>query len=123
MGHGKNVVTWISEGSTFRDMELMTAVIMTVLSSIAASVPGTIAAMRVSIRSYGGMSLGCAAYTLALSLLSLSMARTCHMIFCREMYLMPCLWLSVDFMLYRQKEKLTAVPGEGRFSDEKRSFF
>ena len=45
------------------------------------------------------------------------------MIFCREMYLMPCLWLSVDFMLYRQKEKLTAVPGEGRFSDEKRSSF
>lgn len=41
----------------------------------------------------------------------------------QEMYLMPCLWLSVDFMLYRQKEKLTAVPGEGRFSDEKRSFF
>lgn len=45
------------------------------------------------------------------------------MIFCREMYLMPCLWLSVDFILYRQKEKLTAVFGEGRFSDEKRSFF
>ena len=123
MGHGKNVVTWISEGPTFRDMELMAAVIMTVLFSIAASVPGTIAAMRVSIRSYGGMSLGCAAYTLALSLLSLSMARTCHMIFCREKYLMPCLWLSVDFILYRQKEKLTAVFGEGRFSDEKRSFF
>ena len=101
----------------------MTAVIMTVLFSIAASVPGTIAAMRVSIRSYGGMSLGCAAYTLALSLLSLFMARTCQMIFCREMYLIPCLWLSVDFILYRQKEKLTAVPGEGRFSDEKRSFF
>lgn len=122
MGHGKNVVTWISAGSTFRDMELMTAVIMTVLFSIAALVPGAIAVMQVSIRSYRGMALGCAAYTLALSLLSLFMARTYHMIFCREMYLMPCLWLCVDFMLYRQKEKLAAVSGEGRFSDEKRSF-
>lgn len=123
MGHGKNVVTWISAGSAFRDMELMTAVIMTVLFSIAVSVPVAIAAMQVSIRSYGGMALGCVAYTLALSLLSLSMARTYHMIFCREMYLMPCLWLSVDFMLYRQREKLTAVSGEGRFSDDKRSSF
>lgn len=118
-GHRKALNAWILAGVSFRDMELMEAVLLTVLFSLAASVLAVTAARRAAIRTYGGMALGCMGYTLALSLLCIPVARTYNMLFCREMYLLPCLWLCVDFMLYRQGEKLAVIPEERRGSDGK----
>ena len=119
VGHWKNLVAWILAVSTFRDVELMAASFMTILFSLGASVCAAKAAILISIRTYRGMVLGCAAYTLTLSLLSLHMAWTRSMMFCKAMYVMPCLWLCADFMFNRQREKLTCVPHERRFSDDK----
>lgn len=119
VGHWKNLVAWILAVSTFRDVELMAASFMTILFSLGASVCAAKAAILISIRTYRGMVLGCAAYTLTLSLLSLHMAWTRSMMFCKAMYVMPCLWLCADFMFNRQREKLICVPHERRFSDDK----
>lgn len=119
VGHWKNLTAWMLAASTFRDMELAFASFMAVLFSMCAAVFAAIAAFLVSIRTFRSMVLGCTAYTLLLCLLSLLMAPNHNMMFCKAMYLMPCLWLCADFMFYRQEKRLTLVPDEREDSDDK----
>ena len=115
---GKNMVSWMTAGPAFRDMELWTSSFMAVLLSVCASAFTAAAAMLVSIRSYKRMMFYCAAYTLTLCLISFKIASAHNMTFCKAMYLLPCLWICVDFLFYCLKETLAADVREGRILDE-----
>ncbi len=119
MGHWENLITWMMASPTFRDVRLMLASLMTILFSMCASVFMAIAAFMVRLHAFRDVILGCITYTLVLSLLLLPMVSDHNMMFCKAMYLIPCLWLCVDFMFYRQEEKLVFVPDERKDSDEK----
>lgn len=118
---GKNLIAWMSAAPAFRDMELWIASFMAALLSVCASAFTAAAAMLVSIHSYKKMIFFCMAYALTLCLISLKIASAHNMTFCKAMYLMPCLWICVDFLFYCQKEKLTATAGEGRVWDEEKT--
>lgn len=118
---GKNMVSWMTAGPAFRDMELWTSSIMAVLLSVCASAFTAAAAMLVSIRSYKRMIFFCMAYTLTICLISFKIASVHNMTFCKAMYLMPCLWICVDFLFYYLKETFAAADGEGRVLDEEKT--
>ena len=118
---GKNMVSWMAAGPAFRDMELWTSSFMAVLLSVCASAFTAAAAMLVSVRSYKRMIFFCMAYTLTICLISSKMASAHYMTFCKAMYLLPCLWICVDFLFYCMKETLAAADGEGRVLDEKKT--
>ena len=118
---GKNMVSWMAAGPAFRDMELWTSSFMAVLLSVCASAFTAAAAMLVSIRSYKRMMFYCAAYTLTLALISFKIASAHNMTFCKAMYLLPCLWICVDFLFYCLKETLAADVREGRIMDEEKT--
>ena len=118
---GKNMVSWMAAGPAFRDMELWTSSFMAVLLSVCASAFTAAAAMLVSIRSYKRMIFYCAAYTLTLCLISFKIASAHNMTFCKAMYLLPCLWICVDFLFYCLKETLAADVREGRIMDEEKT--
>ena len=118
---GKNMVSWIAAGPVFRDMELWISSFMAVLLSVCASAFTAAAAMLVSIRSYKRMIFYCAAYTLTLCLISFKIASAHNMTFCKTMYLLPCLWICVDFLFYCLKETLAADVREGRILDEEKT--
>ena len=118
---GKNMVSWMAAGPAFRDMELWTSSFMAVLLSVCASAFTAAAAMLVSIRSYKRMMFYCAAYTLTLCLISFKIASAHNMTFCKAMYLLPCLWICVDFLFYCLKETLAADVREGRIMDEEKT--
>ena len=63
----------------------------------------------------------CAAYTLTLCLISFKIASAHNMTFCKAMYLLPCLWICVDFLFYCLKETLAADVREGRIMDEEKT--
>lgn len=115
------MVSWMAAGPAFRDMELWTSSFMAVLLSVCASAFTAAAAMLVSIRSYKRMIFYCAAYTLTLVLISLRIASAHNMTFCKAMYLLPCLWICVDFLFYCLKETLAADVSEGRSLDEEKT--
>ena len=117
---GKNMVSWMTAGPAFRDMELWTSSFMAVLLSVCASAFTAAAAMLVSIRSYKRMIFFCMAYTLTICLISFKIASVHNMTFCKAMYLMPCLWICVDFLFYYLKETVAAADGEGRVLDEEK---
>ncbi len=117
---GKNMVSWMTAGPAFRDMELWTSSFMAVLLSVCASAFTAAAAMLVSIRSYKRMIFFCMAYTLTICLISFKIASVHNMTFCKAMYLMPCLWICVDFLFYYLKETFAAADGEGRVLDEEK---
>ena len=117
---GKNMVSWMAAGPAFRDMELWTSSFMAVLLSVCASAFTVAAAILVSIRSYKRMIFYCAAYTLTLCLISFKIASAHNMTFCKAMYLLPCLWICVDFLFYCLKETLAADVREGRILDEEK---
>lgn len=114
------MVSWMAAGPAFRDMELWTSSFMAVLLSVCASAFTAAAAMLVSIRSYKRMMFYCAAYTLTLCLISFKIASAHNMTFCKAMYLLPCLWICVDFLFYCLKETLAADVREGRIMDEEK---
>ena len=118
---GKNMVSWMTAGPAFRDMELWTSSFMAVLLSVCASAFTAAAAMLVSIRSYKRMIFFCMAYTLTIGLISFKIASVHNMTFCKTMYLMPCLWICVDFLFYYLKETFAAADGEGRVLDEEKT--
>ena len=118
---GKNMVSWMTAGPAFRDMELWTSSFMAVLLSVCASAFSAAAAMLVSIRSYKRMIFFCMAYTLTIGLISFKIASVHNMTFCKTMYLMPCLWICVDFLFYYLKETFAAADGEGRVLDEEKT--
>ena len=118
---GKNMVSWMTAGPAFRDMELWTSSFMAVLLSVCASAFTAAAAMLVSIRSYKRMIFFCMAYTLTICLISFKIASVHNMTFCKAMYLMPCLWICVDFLFYYLKETFAAADGEGRVLDEEKT--
>ena len=118
---GKNMVSWMTAGPAFRDMELWTSSFMAVLLSVCASAFTAAAAMLVSIRSYKRMIFFCMAYTLTICLISFKIASVHNMTFCKAMYLMPCLWICVDFLFYYLKETVAAADGEGRVLDEEKT--
>ena len=60
------------------------------------------------------------AYTLTICLISFKIASVHNMTFCKAMYLMPCLWICVDFLFYYLKETVAAADGEGRVLDEEK---
>lgn len=118
VGHCKNLIAWMVAAPTFRDVRLVFASLMTILFSLCASVFVAIAAFKVRVHTFRDMILGCVAYMLALCLLSLPMVTDHNMIFCKAMYLMPCLWFCVDFMFYRQERMLVFVPDERKDLDD-----
>jgi len=118
---GKNMVSWMAAGPAFRDIELWITAFMAVLLSVCASAFTAAAAMLVSIRSYKRMIFFCMAYSLTLCLISFKIASAHNMTLCKAMYLMPCLWICVDFLFYCLKEKLAADAGEGRILDEEKT--
>ena len=71
------------------------------------------------IRSYKNMVLTCAAYILTLCLISLGTASSGKQSFCKEMYLVPCLWIGIDYMLYWQGRRFDLASHERRLSDDK----
>lgn len=117
--HWRNFTKWISAAPTFRDKELWGSASAMLLLSIFASILVAVTAVMTSIRSYRSLVLSCAAYTLTLCLISLSTASSGKISFCKEMYLMPCLWICIDFMLYWQGRKFDLASHERRLFDEK----
>lgn len=118
---GKNLTAWMSTASTFRDIELWIAAFMAVVFSVCASAFAAAAAMLVSIRSYKRMIFSCMAYTMTLCLISFKIASAHSMTFCKAMYLMPDLWICVDFLFYCQKDKLVTATRERRIWDEEKT--
>ena len=59
------------------------------------------------------MMFYCAAYALTLCLISFKIASAHNMTFCKAMYLLPCLWICVDFLFYCLKETLPPMSVKG----------
>lgn len=119
LSHWKNVTRWTSAAPTFRDKELWGSASAMLLLSIFATILVAVSAAMTSIRSYKNMVLTCAAYILTLCLISLGTASSGKLSFCKEMYLVPCLWIGIDYMLYWQGRRFDLASHERRLSDDK----
>ena len=114
----KNVTRWDSAAPTSEIKTLGSASAMLLLSIFATILVAVSAAMT-SIRSYKNMVLTCAAYILTLCLISLGTVSSGKQSFCKEMYLVPCLWIGIDYMLYWQGRRFDLASHERRLSDDK----
>ena len=119
LSHWKNVTRWTSAAPTFRDKELWGSASAMLLLSIFATILVAVSAAMTSIRSYKNMVLTCAAYILTLCLISLGTVSSGKQSFCKEMYLVPCLWIGIDYMLYWQGRRFDLASHERRLSDDK----
>ena len=109
-GYRSNLITWLSFAPTSRDMELWLSILpMPVLSLIVSWLVMT-AAVRVKVQNFRWLVIYCTAYMTVLGIAS----AFASLRFYSPMYLVPCLWMCLKFMLPQHEKWLGADKLERR---------
>lgn len=120
-GLWQNLTVWLRGTPGARDMQLWPALIAMLLLVTAASFLLLTAARLVRMRSYSGLAVYGSVYMLGMCTCALAVSVLGAVTLDWAVYLMPCVWLCTDFMLYLHEGHLKVNEAEGREQGDKKA--
>jgi len=116
--HLGSLTTWLSYQPTTRDMALWLSALPMTLFALLASIFVMLAAAQAKAPSCKMLVIYCSVYMMALCAGTLLISTLGSIGFNRSMYLMPCLWLGVEFWLYWHERRLKRNARERNYPDD-----